>query len=189
MIRCCTFSAQETWRRLSTVVLVHNSQSPNRGAGLRAFAQLNTMSLCAAPRLYRRAHRALRIWAHKMSLQTSGAPAGDCECPCDGTEGWPWRWTQSHSSAIRGVAPIQAQIPTEIQRPSCCGRQTYTRPDTNAPLLLLEKKVVLCTSLRMHRDTSGLSVCLKERNGQDYHAVVPAQVLITYHTFRLNTRC
>lgn len=127
MIRCCTFSAQETWRRLSTVVLVHNSQSPNRGAGLRAFARLNTMSLCAAPRLYRRAHRALRIWAHKMSLQTSGAPAGDCECPCDGTEGWPWRWTQSHSSAIRGVAPIQAQIPTEIQRPSCCGKAGYQR--------------------------------------------------------------
>lgn len=139
------------------------------------------MSLRATSRLYRSAHRALRIWAHKMSLQTFfGTPAGDCECPCDGTE---LRWTQSHSSAIRGVAPIQTQIPTEIQSPSCCERQTYTQGRTPTLHLAPEKKGG-SVYLPLHAPgTQGplVCVCVFKR------AKWPR--LIAYHTFGLNTRC
>lgn len=76
----------------------------------------------------------------KMALQSFRTPAGDCARPCDGTEGRPWRRTQSHSSAIRGVAPIHTQTPTEIQRPSCFERQTYTQGRTPTLHLALEEK-------------------------------------------------
>lgn len=97
-----------------------------------------------------------------MSLQTSGTPAGDCECPCDGTEGWPWRWTQRHSSAIRGVAPIQTQIHTEIQRPSCCERQTSTQGRTSA-LRLAPEENGGCVCLPLHAPGHKWTQCVFKR--------------------------
>lgn len=75
------------------------------------------------------------------------------------------RWTQSHSSAIRGVAPIQTQIPTEIQSPSCCERQPYAHSRTP---LSSRKERWFCAPPCMHRGHKWTQcVCLKERNGKD----------------------
>lgn len=140
--------------------------------GLRALAQLHTMSLCTAQKS---PQSSPDLGSTKRLCRLLGHLQGACECLCDGTEGWPWRWTQSHSSAVRGEAPIQTRIPTEIQRPSCCERQTHTQGRTPTLHLALKRERWLCVALSARTgDTSGVGVCLKERNGQDYQAVVPA---------------
>lgn len=157
------------------MALLHNSESLNHRAGLRAFARSLARSLSSAQCLCAPLPDCTEAPTELSGSGPTkclcrlffGTPAGDTECPCDGTE---LRWTQSHSSAIRGVAPIQTQIPTEIQSPSCCERQTYTQGRTPTLHLAPEKKGG-SVYLPLHApgtQVDSVCVCLKERNGRDY---------------------
>lgn len=84
-----------------TVASVHNSkrssQTPKcRAEAWGAFTWLNTTSLCVCSSLTTvregwdsRVPGTLRIWTQD-ACAAFRTPAGDCECLCDGTEGWAW---------------------------------------------------------------------------------------------------
>lgn len=123
------------------MALVHISQS------LRAFAQLNTMSLCAPPRLYRRAHRALRIWAKKCLCSLLGHLQETVHVPVMGLkDGRGDGHRVIHQPSVAWL-PFRHRHPQRYKDPAALSGRPTQKAGHQRSIWPLKRKVVLCTSL------------------------------------------